>query len=118
MVDDVPRFWHSCDVAVVPSSSFVESFCLAAIEAAACGKPVIATRNGALPEVLLDGVTGMLVPPGDVDALARAVLAYARQPSLRAEHASAARAWAEKRFQLDQCAKAYLEVFAELERSR
>jgi len=60
---------------VMPSTG-VESFGLVAIEAFACGTPVIATRHGGLRELIADGQTGLLVPPNDEDALASAI-AYA-----------------------------------------
>ncbi len=60
---------------VMPSTG-VESFGLVAIEAFACGTPVIASRHGGLKEIVVQGKTGLLVPPGDADALARAI-AYA-----------------------------------------
>lgn len=60
---------------VMPSTG-VESFGLVAIEAFACGTPVIATRHGGLRELIIDGHNGLLVPPNDVDALASAI-AYA-----------------------------------------
>lgn len=116
MIADVQGFWDRCDIAVVPSTTWIESFCLAAVEAMACGKPVIASRRGALPEVVVDGVTGTLVPPGDAAALAGALVAYARQPSMRREHAVAARRRAVDCFHIDDCAKAYLELFASIER--
>ena len=60
---------------VMPSTG-VESFGLAAIEAFACGTPVIASRHGGLMEIVVHGKTGLLVQPGDADALANAI-AYA-----------------------------------------
>lgn len=61
-----------CEVFVLGSRS--ESFGLAALEALACGRPVVASRVGGLPEVVQDGVTGLLVPPDDSDAVANAVV--------------------------------------------
>lgn len=116
MVDDGKKFWRQCDIAIVPSDTWIESFCMAALEAMACGKPVVATRIGALPEVVLHGVTGTLVPPGDVDALARAIISYARRPSMLRDHASAARSRSVERFHVDDCAKAYLEIIASIRR--
>lgn len=114
LIHDVRAFWQRCEVAIVPSNHFIESFCLAAVEAAACSRPIIATRNGALPEVVRDGATGTLVAPGDVGALAKAIVGYATNPSLRAVHGAAGRAWVSERFNIDECARAYLDLFAEL----
>ena len=116
MVDDVRRFWDQCDIAIVPSDTWIESFCMAAVEAMACGKPVVATRIGALPEVVLHGVTGMLVPPGDVGSLASAIISYAQLPSMLRDHASAARHRSFERFHVDDCAKAYLQTIASVQR--
>ncbi len=115
MIGDVQEFWGRCDIAVVPSL-FVESFCLAAIEAAACGKPLIASRTGALPELVRDGVTATLVEPGHVDGLARAIVTYARDPALRHRHGMEARAWTLQEFGIDRCARAYLDLFDDLAR--
>ncbi|MFM8467143.1 MAG: glycosyltransferase family 4 protein [Oxalobacteraceae bacterium] len=57
---------------VMPSTG-VETFGLVAVEAFACGTPVIATRHGGLTEIVAQGHTGLLVPPGDARALARAI---------------------------------------------
>jgi glycosyltransferase involved in cell wall biosynthesis len=116
MVDDVSEFWRQCDIAIVPSDTS-ESFCMAALEAMACGKPVLATRTGALPELIVDGETGILVPPRNVDGLMRAIVSYAERPYLRREHAVAARSRAVSRFHLDDTAQAYMDLFAEIVRS-
>ncbi len=115
MVENVPEFWRQCDLAIVPSDTFIESFCVAALEAMACGKPVIATRNGGLPEVVSDKVTGTLVRPGDPSALAEAIITYAQQPALRRTHGDAGRTRSIDEFHLDRCAQAYLDVFATLD---
>jgi glycosyltransferase involved in cell wall biosynthesis len=104
-------FWSLCDVAVVPSHELVESFGLAALEAMATGRPVVATLNGGLPELVVDGKTGFTVPPGDTDALAAAMRAYEEDPSLRAAHGAAGRARSEARFDIRRCAEAYLALF-------
>jgi glycosyltransferase involved in cell wall biosynthesis len=111
-VDDPAAFWASCDVAVVPSHQWIESFGLAAVEAMACGRPVIATRNGGLAELVADGETGFLVPPGDLGALGGALRAY-RDPALRAAHGAAARLRCEARFDIRRCARAYLTLVEE-----
>lgn len=114
VINDMPGFWRQCDVAAVPSDSFIESFSMVTLEGMTSGKPTVASRNGAIPELVLDGVTGTLVAPGDVGAMARALVTYARQPELRREHGAAARARAIERFHIDDCARAYLDLFDEL----
>jgi len=88
------------------------------LEAMSCGKPIVASRDGAIPELIVDGTTGTLVPPGDVGALAKALALYAEHPELRYRHGLAARARAVERFHIEDCARAYLNLFAELATKR
>jgi glycosyltransferase involved in cell wall biosynthesis len=113
VVADMPRFWRDVDVAVMPSTA-PESFGMVALEAMAAGRPVVATRNGGADAVVLDGVTGRLVPCGDAPALAEAMLAYASDPHLRADHGAAAREAAESSFAIARCAERYARLVAEL----
>lgn len=71
-VPDVGGVWQGSDIAVVPSVE-PESFGMVAIEAMRAAKPVIASRQGGLLDVVVDGETGLLVPPGDTKALADAI---------------------------------------------
>ena len=68
------------------------------LEAMACGKPVVATRIGGVPEVVEEGKTGLLVPPGDSPALAEALLRLLRDPALRTRMGEAGRRRAERLF--------------------
>jgi glycosyltransferase involved in cell wall biosynthesis len=111
LVDAAP-FWRGCSVAVAASVEF-ESFGLAAVEAMACGAPVVATRSGGLTEIVLDGVTGFLVAPGDTDAIARALRVYFDDRQLLESHSAAARARCEQKFDLQRCAESYLALFEE-----
>src|SRR5262249_23740487 len=71
--DVLPDYYAAADVCLMPSR--YESFGMVALEAMASGVPVIASRAGGLAVTVQDGVTGRLVPEGDVSALARAVAA-------------------------------------------
>ena len=62
---------------VMPSMAESESFGVAVLEAGACGRAVLASRIGGVPEVVLDGETGRLLPPGDIGELASAIIALA-----------------------------------------
>lgn len=87
--DDVPAFLAGLDVAVLASRA--EGLPNAVLEAMAAGRPVVATRVGAVPELIDDGVHGLLVPPGDADALAAAILRLLGDPALARSLAEAAR---------------------------
>ncbi len=111
---DMPAFWRSVDVAVVPSNQWIESFGMVALEAMACARPVVVTRNGALPSLVKDGQTGIVVPPADVDALAGALAVYGRDAALRDRHGRAGRQRCEEQFSIERTACRYLELCAEL----
>ncbi len=113
-VNDMPAFWRQCDVVAIPSDTFIESFSMVTLEAMTCGRPIIASRNGAIPELVVDGVTGTLVTPGDGEALARALVSYAKEPEMRRQLGAAARVQAIDRFHIDDCASAYLDLFNEI----
>ncbi len=78
--DDVPWILSLSDVLVLSSSPVVETFPLCVLEAMAASLPVISTRVGSLEEMVVDGETGYLTPPGDGDALARALEALLDDP--------------------------------------
>jgi glycosyltransferase involved in cell wall biosynthesis len=115
-VVDMPAFWRSVDVAVVPSNRLVESFGMVAVEAMACGKPVVASENGALPSIVVEGETGRIVPASDIVALANAVSEYAKNPRRRARDGSNGRLRCEDRFGIERTASRYLELCTELVR--
>jgi glycosyltransferase involved in cell wall biosynthesis len=117
LVNDMPAFWRASDVAVVPSE-MTESFSMTTLEGMACAKPVLATRSGGIPELVIDSVTGTIVPPGDASALARALVTYAEQPELRLAHGAAGRARVIEHFHINDCAQAYLDLFDELATAR
>ncbi|MHB0937484.1 MAG: N-acetyl-alpha-D-glucosaminyl L-malate synthase BshA [Armatimonadota bacterium] len=88
-------------------ASEVESFGLAALEAMACEVPVVGTRIGGVPEVVEEGETGLLVPLGDVDALAEAGIRLLSDPDLLAQYGRASRERAVVHFSHDAGISAY-----------
>jgi len=79
--EDLARIYAAMDVCVLSSRN--EGTPVALIEAMQAGRPIIATRVGGVPDVVADGDTGLLVGPGDVEALAGAMATLARDPALR-----------------------------------
>ena len=79
----VVEYLNMIDIFIVPSISSSETFGVAAIEASSCSIPVIASNIGGLPEVVIDGKTGYLVPPGDAESIAEKIIKLIEEPSLR-----------------------------------
>ncbi|HEX5690544.1 MAG TPA: glycosyltransferase family 4 protein, partial [Roseiflexaceae bacterium] len=100
---DLPRYHAISDVFVMPSTDH-ETFCIAACEAMACARPVVAARTGGLPEVVRDGETGFLVPPGDAQALAERIGELLCDGALRARLGAAGREWTREMFTWDKVA--------------
>ncbi len=93
---DVPAVWARCHIAVLPS--YREGLPKALLEAAACGRPLITTDVPGCREVVVDGVTGLLVAPRDPEALAEAIRRLAQDADLRRRLGQAGRAWVEREF--------------------
>lgn len=100
-------------VAVVPSQWY-ETFGLVAAEASAMGIPCVATRLGALQETVLDGQTGLLVPPGDVPALAGAIRRIWDNPELARALGREGRAYVAREFNEERHAARLEAVYARI----
>lgn len=114
--NDIPEMLHALDVVVSPSLS--EGFSNAILEAMAAGKPVIATRVGGSPEQIIDGVTGLLVPPQDAGAIAQALLTLLRSPGLRREMGTAAQRHVQKNFSVAIMTRNHTRLYDDLLRAR
>jgi glycosyltransferase involved in cell wall biosynthesis len=84
------------------------------LEAMACGTPVIATRVGGIPEVVRDEVNGILIPPGDADAIAGAACHLIRNADLRGRLGEAARGTIEKQFPWQIIGENYLSLYSDI----
>ncbi|HIB83626.1 MAG TPA: glycosyltransferase family 1 protein, partial [Chromatiaceae bacterium] len=87
----VPHYFNEMDIAVI--SSLAESFGVSAVEAAACELPVVATRVGGLPEVVIDGKTGLLCEPQNPTDLANKIDTLIADDTLRRAYGRAGRAF-------------------------
>ena len=94
-------------------TSAAENCPLSLLEAMASGLPVVATAVGGVPEVVRDGVDGLLCPAGDTDAVTDAIGRLASDPSLRARLGAAARERILDRYTLDHCLDGLLASYAD-----
>jgi glycosyltransferase involved in cell wall biosynthesis len=109
---DVPDLLAASDVFVLPS--LYEGHPLSAMEAMAAGRPVVATAVGGVPEVVRHGETGLLVPPGDVAAMAGAMLRLGRDRGLREAMGLGGGRIASGSFDVSRMAQAYDRLYQEV----
>ena len=103
-VDEVARWYQALDLFVAPQRW--EGFGITPLEAMACGVPVIATTVGAFDELVVEGRTGRLVPPGDVERMRSAVVAALGSPDTVREWSRTARRHVERGFRIEDEAAA------------
>jgi hypothetical protein len=96
--EDLPRYYRMADMHLFPSTKRAEAFGLVAMEAAASGVPSIASDLPGVRTVVLDGDTGLLVPPANVEELKNAILLLLEQVDLRERLGLSARKQAEQRY--------------------
>lgn len=109
---DIPVILHDTDIFVLPS--LWEGLGIVVLEAGASGVPVIASNVGGIPEMVVDKETGLLVPPGDVEALSHALRELLQDPERAREMGTAARARVEQHFALPQTIEKYRNVYESL----
>ena len=113
--DELTRWYRRAQVLVSPS--LYEGFGLPAVEAMASGAPVVATTAGALPELVVDGITGVLVPPAEPQPLAEAIARLLPDPARCREMGRAGRERAVERFTWSACAAATESLYRDVRRS-
>jgi glycosyltransferase involved in cell wall biosynthesis len=106
---DLPQYFRACAVSVIPSLE--EGFGIPAAEAMGCEVPVVASDAGGLPEVVEHGVTGLVVPKGDANALATAIDTLLSDPALSERMGKAGRARALARFDWARSAERFIELY-------
>jgi glycosyltransferase involved in cell wall biosynthesis len=109
---DLERFLPWCDVAI--SSSHTEGLPMNLLEAQAAGVPVVGTAVGGTPEIVEDGASGFLVPPGDLGALAERIRFVLRDEFDRRAMGERGRRRVREDFSCEAQAAQYLQLFAQL----
>ena len=113
-ITDLPDLMASADLLVL--ASVAEAFGLVLAEALYLGTPVVATQVGGIPEIVDHGEDGLLVPPGDSEALAAAVVALLSDEPRRRALAGAGREKVVRRFRFEQMVRSYEGLYAALAR--
>lgn len=108
----VARYYQAADVYVHPAKA--DTFPNTVLEALACGTPVVATAVGGILEQVKVGVTGFLVPPGDAEAMAEAVIKLLTDDALRTQLGNNAAKDAQRRFDLNRQVDDYLKWYQEI----
>ena len=111
--DDIPAVWRESHIAVLPSY-YAEGLPKALLEAAACGRPIVAADVPGSREIARDGESALLVPPRNPAALAAAILRLADDPALRARLGAGGRHLVEREFSEDRITGATLELWRRL----
>jgi glycosyltransferase involved in cell wall biosynthesis len=110
--DDIPDLLRDCDLFILPSLH--EGLPISVLEAMAAGKPVIATAIGGIPEVVVRGQTGLLVPPADPPALAKAIRTLLGDPILARDLGTAGRARVQREFSAELMVQRTTQIYSEL----
>lgn len=108
-VPDVEDYLHASDLGIYTSES--ESFGLSILESMFCGHPILATRAGGVPEVVVEGETGYLLAPGDIEGFAAKLQAMAEAPDRFRALGERGKARAEALFSAERIVGQYLEVY-------
>jgi glycosyltransferase involved in cell wall biosynthesis len=110
--EHMPEEYSNADLFVFPSRR--ESFGLVLVEAMAAGLPMVSTRVGAIPEVVEDGKTGLLVPPGDPEKFAQAVISLLNDSELMKKMGLAGKQKVREKFTWEKVAQNVVRFYQEL----
>lgn len=114
-IKDVAPYYHAAEVFALSSVARSEAFGIVQLEAMACSKPVVNTQlDSGVPFVSVNGVTGITVPPKDVEALSRALNTLLDDPALRERYGRAGRERIEQEFNLQVMTERTLQIYEEV----
>jgi len=109
---ELPFYYAACDIFAIPS--LVEAFGLVSIEAMACGKPVIGSNVGGIPDIVIDGYNGFLVRPKNPREIAERIIELMKNPELRIKMGMNGRKTVRQKFDLEKRIDRVLSVYHEL----
>ena len=115
-ISDVPAFLSGLDVAVLTSHS--EGLSNAILEYMAAGRPVVATAVGATAELIENGIQGLLVPPGDPQAVASAIERLLDDPALASQMGAAGRQRVRQKYSLEDMVRRHEDFYIDLVQGR
>ena len=107
---ELPYYYGACDIFVIPS--IIEAFGLVTVEAMACGRPVIGSNVGGIPDIIKDGLNGFLVKPRDPEDLAKKIVFLLKNPDLMKNMGIEGRKIAEEKFDIKKRIEKVLAVYA------
>ena len=115
-IEDVPGLLAASDMVVIPS--LTEGHGLIALEAMAAGKPVVAARVGGLCETIIEGETGLLIAPGEPEAISDSILRLLWDESLRLRLGNAGRKRARQGYSIEQMVESTVDMYAQVSTGR
>jgi L-malate glycosyltransferase len=111
---EIVDYHNRLDIYVAVSVDPSESFGVAILEASACGKPVVVSNTGGLPEVVIDGITGIVVPVKDAGKTADAIETLLVNPELRHSMGARGRSHVQENYEWNACLKQMTDIYKEL----
>lgn len=111
---DVPKYHNMIDIFIALSVSDDESFGVAVIEASACGKPVIVSDAGGLPEVVKDGITGFIVPKNNPEITSENLVKLIQDEKLRKSLGNAGRERVKRLYEWNNCVNQMISIYQKI----
>lgn len=108
---EIPKYYNMIDIAVLPSIN--ESFGVSALEASSCGKPVVVTNVGGLPEIIVNGLTGIIIEPNNTISLTDALEKLVLDDELRLKMGRYGRERAVEYFDIDKTTEKMIKFYIE-----
>lgn len=113
--DDIPAVLKAIDIFVHCPTTFIEGLARTCLEAMSAGVPAVVSNNGGMPDAVVDGISGFVVPPGDIEAMAGSVLTLLKDQDFARECGRRGRSRVEQVFDMARNARALQDVLLEFQ---